>query len=103
MSPAIIPHQGEGPLPEPRRAPTVMSASDGELRRIADSSERRVDIAGIVVVAGVLLELVLAFVANEPLSRRIEVGIADALVVLGVAGELVFGRRATSAQSELAR
>lgn len=94
---------GDSGLSNTRRASAIMSASSDVLKNIVGTSEHRAIWAGVAVVAGVAVELGLAFFSSEPMTLRIETGLADAIVALGVAAELWFGRRGASAQSELTR
>jgi hypothetical protein len=106
-APITRPHKGDGPLSE-RIAKGVINArrDDRKLRILknrVERSERSAKRGGVAVAIGVAFEVALALANSEPLLLKIAIGLANGLVALGVAAEVLFGRRAAIAQAELQR
>ena len=82
-----------------------MNATDDELRESVKSCERAALCGGIAVVAGLVIEVVLAFhhAPFDSFEGTWGAVIADSLVALGVASEILFSRLGFSRQYELQR
>ena len=94
-----------GPFPGLRLINGVMNATDDELRESVESCERAALWGGIAVVAGLVIKVVLAF-NHAPFDSFEGIWgavIADSMVALGVAAEILCSRLGFSRQYELQR
>jgi len=83
----------------------VNSAADDILSAAIESGERWEKVGGALVVSGLVLEFLIAL-NNPPYRSALERWgpvVCDALVALGVLGEILFAARAGGFQSELTR
>jgi hypothetical protein len=82
-----------------------MPLTDDELNASISRNEKFSSWAGYVLVAGLLLELALAFnfATNKPIVDEHLSQFSYLLVLLGVGGEIHFGAKASRAQKELQR
>jgi hypothetical protein len=104
-TPKATPHKGFGPFPAFRLTNGVMKADDGSLERSVESCDIWAERSAIAVIVGLVLEVGIAF-THPPFDSFWEhwgAVLADMLVALGVAGEVLFGRMGRSRQSELTR
>jgi hypothetical protein len=98
-----------GPFAELRLTKGVKNATDDQLAISVESCERAAIWGGLAVIAGLVVEVVLAIhQASTPLSFDSFEGtwgavIADSLVALGVSAEVFFSRVGMSRQRELQR
>ena len=103
--PPATPHKGVGPFPAFRLTNGVINASDCELGHSFESCERWAEGSALAVIAGLVLEVGIAF-SHPPFNSFWEhwgAVVADTLVALGVAGEVLFGRMGRTRQNELTR
>ena len=93
------------PFPAWRLPGGIKSASDIDLERSESSFERWAIGSGIVVVAGLLVEVAIAIVhpAYDSHTGRVVPVIADFMVALGVAGEVIFAMLGGRRGAELRR
>jgi hypothetical protein len=82
-----------------------MDSSEVRLEQAADSSERWGWGFGGLIVVAVLFELLLAAIhpPYDSVFGRWGSAMADGLIAIGVAGEILFARVGSSCQSELRR
>lgn len=79
---------------------SITNASENELRELSEAYSTLGEVSAYAVVAGVALELVAAFV---PLKPSFQAAIPDALILIGVAGEVLSGSRLRIASEALGR
>src|SRR6202041_2024693 len=89
------------PLRLLRRAKAVRKASDAELEAIEGAAEGWAEISVWAVVIALAVEAFAAFL--PPPAMQIAEFICNAVVALGVAFEVMFGRAGGKAQGELTR
>lgn len=91
------------PFPEWRLLDGIINAAESQLGRASDSCERwEWGCAGLVVVA-VIAEFIIAGI-HPPYDSFLEqwgTATADAVIALGIVGEVIFGRLDTRYQTEL--
>jgi len=95
----------KGPFPGLRLINGVINATNDELRESRDSCERAAEWGGIAVVSGLVIEVILA-ACHPPFDSFAGIWgavIADSLVAIGVAGEVLFSRMGSARQRELQR
>jgi hypothetical protein len=94
-----------GPRPPLRLIKGVKNATDDELVEDADRCERLAMRGGIAVLAGLIIEAILAYRHAPPESFEGNWGsfVADCLVALGVGIEVLFSRLGARRQEELRR
>jgi hypothetical protein len=91
------------PFPAWRLPNGINKASDGDLERSTSSCERWAIASGLLVVLGLIVEAVVAFI-HPSYDSPVETWapfIADTLVALGVAGEVLFTMMSSRRHSEL--
>jgi hypothetical protein len=95
----------KGPFPGLRLINGVMNATDDELRESVESCELAALCGGVAVVAGLVIEVVLALrhAPFDSFEGTWGAVVADSLVALGVANEILFSRLGFSRQYELQR
>jgi hypothetical protein len=93
------------PLTALRLASGIMNATNEELNQSVEACERTAEFSGIAVVVGLVVEVVLACRHASPDSFEGIWGsvIADSLVALGVAAEILFSKMGSARQRELQR
>jgi len=104
-TPKATAHKGLGPLSAFRLTNGVINASDEDLGHSSESCERWAVGSALAVIVGLVLEVGIAF-THPPFDSFGEhwgSAIADILVALGVAGEVLFSRMGSSRQNELTR
>lgn len=81
------------------------NATNGELHQSAESCELLAEFSGIAVFVGLVVEVLLAYRHASPESFEGIWGsvVADSLVALGVAGEILFSKMGSARQRELQR
>jgi hypothetical protein len=95
----------KGPFPGLRLINGVINATNDELRESIESCERAAEQGGIAVIIGLVIEVALA-ACHPPFDSFAGIWgavIADSLVALGVAGEVLFSRMGSARQRELQR
>jgi hypothetical protein len=95
----------KGPFPGLRLINGVINATNDELCESIDSCERAAEWGGIAVIIGLVIEVALA-ACHPPFDSFAGIWgavIADSLVALGVAGEVLFSRMGSARQRELQR
>jgi hypothetical protein len=91
------------PFPAWRLPNGINKASDGDLERSASSCESWAIVSGLLVVFGLIVEAIIAFVHpsyDSPVGTWTPF-IADTLVALGVAGEVLFSMMSSRRHNEL--
>lgn len=83
----------------------VSSATNDALKKSVELCERAAELSGIAVVVGLVIEVVLAYrhAPADSFESIWEPVVADSLVALGVAAEILFSRLGTARQRELQR
>lgn len=78
------------------------SASEDELRTTVERNESRAHLSTFFIIIGLVVEIVLAaFSVETPTIKHWAPVAADVLIVLGVAGEILFSRKAARSQKAL--
>lgn len=104
-SPRVTRDRRRSPLTALRLIRTATTATIEELNESVDSCERLAELSGIAVFVGLVIEVLLTYRRATPDSFEGIWGsvIADSIVALGVAGELLFSKMGSARQRELQR